>query len=151
MYTTIRPKLIGSSFIYLFTYNGVNILYATFMAVLIYFVHYIHGSTYLIFCMLYPWLYEVFAQKSSQRKLFPDEIFPDKVYLTFVKVSNKFAPPLPPPGKRPPTSFSAVTPTNVGIRRQNFLTYSLYFQPFYHTCVKSQAIPSANSNLLNLN
>ena len=26
--------------------------------------------------------------------------------------------------KGPPTSFSVVTPTNVGIRLQNFLTYS---------------------------
>ena len=31
------------------------------MAVLIYFVHYIHGSTDLIFRTLYPWLYEVLA------------------------------------------------------------------------------------------
>ena len=28
-----------------------------------------------------------------QGKLFPDEIFPDKVYLTFTKVLNEFAPP----------------------------------------------------------
>ena len=41
--------------------NCVNILYATFMAVLIYFVHYIHGGTDLMFRTLYPWLYEVFA------------------------------------------------------------------------------------------
>ena len=89
MYTTIRPKLLGSSFIYLFhlyttirpksvsfllfnlfTYNGVNILYATFMAVLICFVHYIYGSTDLIFRTLYPWLYEVFARWSCFLRIF---------------------------------------------------------------------------------
>ena len=36
-----------------------------------------------------------------QQKLFPDEISPDKVYLTFIKVLHKFDPlakrPLPPP------------------------------------------------------
>ena len=36
------------------------------MAVLIYFVHYIHGSTDLIFRTLYPWLYEVFSQTGLQ-------------------------------------------------------------------------------------
>ena len=80
MYTTIRPKLLGSSFIYLFhlytttrpksgsfllfnlfTYNCANILYATFMAVLIYSVHCIHGGTALIFRTRCPWLYEVLS------------------------------------------------------------------------------------------
>ena len=85
MYTTIRPKLLGSSFIYLFhlytttrpksgsfllfnlfTYNCANILYATFMAVLIYSVHCIHGGTALIFRTLCPWLYEVFSDHVSK-------------------------------------------------------------------------------------
>ena len=89
MYTTIRPKSLGSSFIYLFhlytttrpksvsfllfnlfTYNCVNILYATFMAVLICFVHYIYGSTDLIFRTLYPWLYEVLARWSCFLRIF---------------------------------------------------------------------------------
>ena len=61
-----------------------------------------------------------------QRNLFPDEIFPDKVYLTFMKILNKFGPHAKSPPS-PPTSFSAVTPRNVGIRRQNFLTYSFNF------------------------
>ena len=56
----------------------------------------------------------------SFRKLFPDEIFPNKVYLTFIKVFNKFAPRQ----KGLPTSFSAVRPTNVGVRPKNFLSYS---------------------------
>ena len=76
MYTTIRPKLLGSSFIYLFHLyttirpkSGViltlyfiycvDVSYATFMAVLIYSVHCIHGGTALIFRTLCPWLYEV--------------------------------------------------------------------------------------------
>ena len=39
--------------------NCVYISYATFIAVLTYFVHYIYGRTGLIFRMLYQWLYEV--------------------------------------------------------------------------------------------
>ena len=39
----------------------VYISYATFIAVLIYFVHYIQGRTALIFRALCPWLYEVLA------------------------------------------------------------------------------------------
>ena len=103
MYTTIQPKLLGSSFIYLFhlyttiqsksgsfllfnlfTYNCVNILYATFMAVLIYFVHYIHGSTDLIFRTLHPWLYEVFA-KPTRKTCFSREKkrLAPRIYLSF--------------------------------------------------------------------
>ena len=37
-----------------------------------------------------------------------------------MKVLNKFGLP----AKRHPTSFSAVTPINIGIRPQHFLTYS---------------------------
>ena len=62
-----------------------------------------------------------------QRKLFPEETLPDKVYLTFMKALSKFGPP----AKRLPTSFSAVTPTNIGIRPQ-----------------KPKAIPSASSKSL---
>ena len=65
--------------------------------------------------------YWVDNKNFAQRKLFPDEIFPDKVYLTLIKVLNKFAPhPLPPPAKRPPASFSAVTPTNIGTDPKTF-------------------------------
>ena len=66
-----------------------------------------------------------------QRKLLPNEIFPYKVYLTFMKVLNKSGPP----AKRPPTSFSALTPTIIGIRSQNFLTYSF---SVFTTLVKFQ-------------
>ena len=60
-----------------------------------------------------------------QRKLFfPDEIFPDKAHLTFMKILNKFGRL----AKRPPTRFAAATPTNVEIRSQNLLTFS--FNPF---------------------
>ena len=38
--------------------------------------------------------------------------------------------------KAPPTSFSPVTSTNVGISPKNFLTFS--FNPFFHTGVKFQ-------------
>ena len=41
--------------------NRVYTSYATFIAVVIYFVHYIHGRTALIFRTLCPWLYEVLA------------------------------------------------------------------------------------------
>ena len=51
-----------------------------------------------------------------QRKLFPDEIFPNKVYLTFMKVLNKFGPL----AQKPPTSFFIVPPTNIGIRPKPF-------------------------------
>ena len=45
--------------------NCVYISYATFIAVLIYFVHYIQGRTALIFRTLCPWLYEVLAESST--------------------------------------------------------------------------------------
>ena len=48
--------------------------------------------------------------------------------------------------KDPSISFSAVTPTNVWIRPQKFLTYS-----FNLFTTNYQAIPSASSKLLNLN
>ena len=41
--------------------NFVYISYATFIAVLIHFVHYIQGRTTLIFRTLSPWLSEIFA------------------------------------------------------------------------------------------
>ena len=59
----------------------------------------------------------------TQRKSFPGEIFPNKFYLTFMKVLNIFAPTRQ--KALLPTSFSAVTPTNVGIRPQNLLTFSV--------------------------
>ena len=46
-----------------------NISYAIFMAVLaLYFVHYIHVSTALIFLMLYSWPYEVLAAKNRNNQ-----------------------------------------------------------------------------------
>ena len=55
-------KIRGHSYslIYLLI-NCVNVSYTTFMAVLIYSVHCIHGGTALIFRTLCPWLYEVLA------------------------------------------------------------------------------------------
>ena len=55
-------KIRGHSYslIYLLI-NCVNVSYATFMAVLIYSVHCIHGGTALIFRTLCPWLYEALA------------------------------------------------------------------------------------------
>ena len=55
-------KIRGHSYslIYLLI-NCVNVSYTTFMAVLIYSVHCIHGDTALIFRTLCPWLYEVLA------------------------------------------------------------------------------------------
>ena len=49
--------------------------------------------------------------------------------------------------KRPPTSFSPVTSTNVGISPQNFLTFS--FNPF--ATLVQNFVPSASPKLLNLN
>ena len=46
--------------------------------------------------------------------------------------------------KEPPTSFSPVTCTNVGLSPQNVLTFS--FNPF-----ATMVIPSASPKLLNLN
>ena len=61
-------KIRGHSYslIYLLI-NCVNVSYATFMAVLIYSVHCIHGGTALIFRTLCSWLYEVFAKKVNIR------------------------------------------------------------------------------------
>ena len=53
MRATIRP-ISGSFLLFnLFTYNFVNILYATFMAVLVYFVHYIHGVALILYFVRY--------------------------------------------------------------------------------------------------
>ena len=51
--------------------------------------------------------------------------------------------------KRPPTSFSPVTSTNVGIRHQNILTFS--FNPFATLVENFKFVPSASLKLLNLN
>ena len=61
-------KIRGHSYslIYLLI-NCVNVSYATFMAVLIYSVHCIHGGTALIFRTLCLWLYEVLAQNCGRR------------------------------------------------------------------------------------
>ena len=75
-----------------------------------------------------------------QRKLFPDEIFPDKVYLTFMKVLNKFASP----SKRPPTSFSAVPPTNRGIRPQIFWIIVSIFLPNLCKISRPYLVPVPN-------
>ena len=45
-----------------------------------------------------------------QRNLFPNEILPNMLYLTFMKVLNKFGPPA-----ETPYQFFAVTPTDAGI------------------------------------
>ena len=49
----------------------------------------------------------------------------------------------------PPTSFSPVTSTNVGIRLQNFLTFS--FNPFDRLVQNFEFVRSASLKLLNLN
>ena len=51
--------------------------------------------------------------------------------------------------KRPPTSFSPVTPTNVGFGPKNFLTFS--FNPFATLVQNFKFVPSASPKLLNLN
>ena len=51
--------------------------------------------------------------------------------------------------KGPFTSFSPVTFTNVGIRPQNFLTFS--FNPFDRLVKNFKCVPSASPKLLNLN
>ena len=51
--------------------------------------------------------------------------------------------------KGPFTSFSPVTFTNVGIRPQNFLTFS--FNPFDRLVKNFKFVPSASPKLLNLN
>ena len=51
--------------------------------------------------------------------------------------------------KRPPTSYSPVTSTNVVISFQNFLTFS--FNPFATLVSNFKAISSASPKLLNLN
>ena len=51
--------------------------------------------------------------------------------------------------KGPPTSFSPVTFTNVGINLQNFLTFS--FNPFDRLVQNFKFEPSVSPKLLNLN
>ena len=51
--------------------------------------------------------------------------------------------------KAPPTSFSPVTSTNVGIRPQYFLTFS--FDPFATLMLNFKFVPSVSPKLLNLN
>ena len=48
-----------------------------------------------------------------------------------------------------PTSFSPVTSANVGIKPQNFLTFS--FNPFDRLVENFKFVPSASAKLLNLN
>ena len=48
----------------------------------------------------------------------------------------------------PPTSFSPVTSTNVGISPKNFLTFS--FDPFATLVLNCKFLPSASPKLLNL-
>ena len=52
-------------------------------------------------------------------------------------------------GEGPPTSFSPVTSTNVGIRPQNFLTF--IFNPFDQLVQNFKFLASASPKLLNLN
>ena len=51
--------------------------------------------------------------------------------------------------KAPPTSFSLVASTNVGINPKNFLTFS--FNPFATLVENFKLGPSASAKLLNLN
>ena len=51
--------------------------------------------------------------------------------------------------KAPPTSFSPVTPTNVGFGPQDFMTFS--FNPFAILVQNFKFVPSASPKLLNLN
>ena len=51
--------------------------------------------------------------------------------------------------KAPPTSFSPVTSTNVGISTQNLLTFS--FKPFATLVQNFKFVPSASPKLFNLN
>ena len=51
--------------------------------------------------------------------------------------------------KAPPTSFSPVTSTNVGIRPQYLLTFS--FDPFATLMLNFKFVPSVSPKLLNLN
>ena len=63
-------KIRGHSYFLIYPLmNSVYISYAAFIAVLIYFVHYIQGRTALIFRTLCPWLYEVLAE--NLQKCFP--------------------------------------------------------------------------------
>ena len=52
-------------------------------------------------------------------------------------------------GENSPTSFSPATPTNVGIRPQNFLTFR--FSPFDKLVQNFKFVTSASLKLLNLN
>ena len=51
--------------------------------------------------------------------------------------------------KRPPTSFSPVTSTNIGISPQNILSFS--FDPFDTLVSNFKFAPSASPKLLDLN
>ena len=51
--------------------------------------------------------------------------------------------------KRPRTSFSPVTSTNVGVIPQNFLTFS--FNPFTTMLQNFKLVPDVSPKLLNLN
>ena len=51
--------------------------------------------------------------------------------------------------KRPPTSFSPVTSTNVGFGPQNVLTFS--YNPFSKLVENFKFLPSTSIKLLNLN
>ena len=51
--------------------------------------------------------------------------------------------------KRPPTSFSIVTSTSVGLKPQNFLTFS--FNPFTTLVQNFKVIPIASAKLMNWN
>ena len=52
-------------------------------------------------------------------------------------------------GKKPPTSFSPVTSTNVGSGPQNFLTFG--FNPFATLVQNFKFVPSTSPKLLNFN
>ena len=59
-------KIRGHSYSLIYSLmNCVYISYATFIEVLIYFVHYVHSRNTIIFRTLCPWLYEILADSSQ--------------------------------------------------------------------------------------
>ena len=74
------------------------------------------------------------------------------IFVNIIKVLTIFILPYSGWGedkKAPPTSFSPLTSTNVGISPQNFLTFS--FNTFSSLVQNFKFVPSASFKLLNLN
>ena len=77
------------------------------------YIHYIWAKTFLRGKVTKFWLG---AKNFSQQKLLLDEIFPDKVHLTFMKFLNKSPTPFPSQTKKTPYPLP---PINIGIRPRN--------------------------------